>query len=162
MKPIKLFAAYLCFLTICACGNTPPPPQEPVQTTENTIIETVEEQGTIFYDLTLEQALEKAKNEGKYVFINFHTRTCRPCRKMEKTVFPTPECGEYLNKRFIPIMIDGEDNGTGTEIAKRYSIFIYPTYLILSSDCFKEGEIMGAEYDVNNFLDMIKTIMHDK
>ena len=37
-------------------------------------------------------------------------------------------------------MIDGEDNGTGTEIAKKYSIFIYPTYLILSADCFKEGD----------------------
>ena len=161
MKSIRLFAAHLCLLAICACGNTQPVPQETAQTAETTI-ETVKEQGTVFYDLTLEQALEKAKSEGKYVFINFHTKTCRPCRKMEKTVFPTAECGEYINQRFIPIMIDGEDNGTGTEIAKKYSIFIYPTYLILSPDCFKEGEVMGAEYDVNNFLDMLKTIIHDK
>ena len=161
MKSIRLFAAHLCLLAICACGNTQPVPQETAQTVETTI-ETVKEQGTVFYDITLEQALEKAKSEGKYVFINFHTKTCRPCRKMEKTVFPTAECGEYINKHFIPIMIDGEDNGTGTGIAKKYSIYIYPTYLILSPDCFKEGEVMGAEYDVNIFLDMLKTIMHDK
>ena len=81
---------------------------------------------------------------------------------MEKVVFPTPECGEYINKRFVPIMIDGEDDGIGSEIAKEYQIFIFPTYLILSPDSFKEGEISGAEFDVNKFLGMLKTILHEK
>ena len=108
------------------------------------------------------EALEKAKAEGKYVLVNFHTKTCVPCKKMEKVVFPNPECGEYVNKKFVPIMVDGEDNGTGTEIAKKYNVFIYPTYMILSANGFKEGEVLGAEYDVNKFLDMLKTIIHDK
>ena len=94
-------------------------------------------------------------------FINFHTNTCGPCKKMEKTVFPTTECGEYVNERFIPIMLDGEDDGVGTSIAKKYQIFIYPTYLILTPDGRKEGEISGAEFDINKFLDMLRTIMHE-
>lgn len=158
MKNIKLFAGIMAFAAICACGNTKTEPQ--AQTAENTI-EEVKEQGTVFYDITLEEALEKAKAEGKHVLINFHTSTCVPCKKMEKEVFPTPECGEYINKHFVPIVIDGEDDGIGTEHAKYYQVFIFPSYLILSSDGFKEGEIIGAEFDVNKFLEMLKEINHD-
>ena len=158
MKTIKLFAGIMAFAAICACGNTKTEPQ--AQTAEN-IIEEVKEQGTVFYDITLEEALEKAKAEGKHVLINFHTSTCVPCKKMEKEVFPTPECGEYINKHFVPIVIDGEDDGIGTEHAKYYQVFIFPSYLILSPDGFKEGEIIGAEFDINKFLDMLKEIIHD-
>ena len=158
MKNIKLFAGIMAFAAICACGNTKTEPQ--AQTAENTI-EEVKEQGTVFYDITLEEALEKAKAEGKHVLLNFHTSTCVPCKKMEKEVFPTPECGEYINKHFVPIVIDGEDDGIGTEHAKYYQVFIFPSYLILSSDGFKEGEIIGAEFDVNKFLEMLKEINHD-
>ena len=161
MRTIKLFVgSFIALMTICACSNTKPETQEAAPVVEDTV-EVVKEQGTVFLDITLEEALEKAKADGKLVFINFHTKTCGPCRKMEKTVFPTPECGEYINKRFIPIMVDGEDDGVGTSIAKKYQIFIYPTYLILTPDGRKEGEISGAEFDVNKFLDMLRTIMHE-
>ena len=83
MKNIKLFAGIMAFAAICACGNTKTEPQ--AQTAENTI-EEVKEQGTVFYDITLEEALEKAKAEGKHVLINFHTSTCVPCKKMENMV----------------------------------------------------------------------------
>ena len=165
MKAIKFICWQFVFAAICACSNPKPTPQDAAQETTQVAeesTEAVKEQGTIFYDITFEEALEKAKAENKYVFINFHTKTCGPCRKMEKVVFPTPECGEYINKRFVPIMIDGEDDGIGSEIAKKYQIFIFPTYLILSPDCFKEGEISGAEFDVNKFLGMLKTILHEK
>ena len=155
-------------------GNTINPEEQPqtTSTEENTHTEETtnintptkesketKEQATIFLDLTLEEAFKKAKTEGKYVFINFHTSTCAPCKKMEKEVFPLPECSEYINKLFIPITIDGEDDGIGTEWAKKHQIFIFPTYLILSPDNFKLGEILGAEYKVDKFLEMIKTIV---
>ncbi len=160
MKTIKLLAGALTLAAICACGNTKPNPQPQAQVSAP-CIEAAKEQGTIFHDITLEKALEKAKAENKYVFINFHTSACGPCRKMKQEVFPTTECGEYINKHFVPILIDGEDEGAGTELAHKYQVFIFPTYLILTPDGFKEGEISGAEYDVKKFLDMLKTIIHD-
>ena len=158
MKSIRLFAGIMAFAAICACGNTKTEPQ--AQAAESTI-EEVKEQGTVFYDITLEEALEKAKAENKYVLINFHTSTCVPCKKMEKEVFPNPECGKYINKRFVPIVIDGEDDGIGTEYAKKFQVFIFPSFLVLSPDGFKEGEVQGAEFDINKFLDMLKEIIHD-
>ena len=160
MKNIRSYVGLFALMAIFACGNTKPNSQNPTPETENKV-ETVQEQGTVFYDITFEEALEKAKTENKHILIDFHTKTCAPCRKMEKEVFPTIECGEYINKRFIPIMIDGEDDGVGTELAKKYQIFIFPTYLILSADGFKDGEVLGAEYDINKFLDMLRTILHE-
>ena len=158
MKTIKLFAGICAIAAICACGNAKQDSQNPSQ--EATVEET-KEQGTVFYDITVEEALAKAKAENKYVLINFHTSTCVPCKKMEMEVFPTPECGKYVNEHFVPIAIDGEDDGIGTEYAKHYQVFIFPSYLILSPDGFKEGEVIGAEYDVNKFLEMLKEIIHD-
>ena len=148
----------MAFAAICACGNTKPEVQ--AQAAENTK-EELNEQGTVFHDITLAEAMNKAKAEGKYVLVDFHTSTCVPCKKMEKEVFPTPECGEYINSHFVPIMIDGEDDGAGTELAKEYQVFIFPTYMILSPDGRKEGEVIGAEYDVNKFIEMLKEIIHE-
>ena len=159
MKTIKLFAGIMAFAAICACGNTKPEVQ--AQAAENTKEEVTKEQGTVFHDITLAEAMNKAKAEGKYILVDFHTSTCVPCKKMEKEVFPTPECGEYINSHFVPIMIDGEDDGAGTELAKEYQVFIFPTYMILSPDGRKEGEVIGAEYDVNKFIEMLKEIIHE-
>lgn len=161
MKTIKLLVCICALAAMSACGNTKADSQNPTQAAETTV-EATKEQGTVFYDITLEEALKKAKAEGKYVLIDFHATTCVPCKKMEKEVFPTPECGEYINTHFVPIMIDGEDDGVGTEMAKEYQVFIFPTYMILSPDGFKEGEILGAECDVEKFLGMLKEIIHDK
>ena len=154
MKRVNIII--ICFImAICACGNTKPKTEKATATETNS---TVKEQGTVFFDITLEQALERANTENKFVLVNFHTKTCGPCRKMEKQVFPNPICSEYVNKNFIPITIDGEDGATGQEKAKKYQIFIFPTYLVLRPDGSKEGEISGAEFDVVKFLEMLKEI----
>lgn len=155
MKTVRLIVGVMALMVFCACGSARH------DSKKTSVVDAAKSKGTVFYDLTLEEALEKAKVEGKLVMIDFYTKTCGPCRMMERDVFSTPECGEYINKRFVPIMIDGEDDGVGTEIAKKHQVFIFPTYMIMSPDGFKEGEVLGAEYDVNKFLDMLKTIVHD-
>ena len=160
MKTIKLIAGIFTYIAISACGNTVSDTQSPSKVKES-VVEAKVEQATKFYDLTLEEAIEKAKKEDKYVFVSFYTKTCAPCKKMKATVLATSECGEYINEHFIPIMIDGEDEGIGTEIAKKYEVYIFPTHMILLPNGTKEGEVLGAEYDVNKFLGMLKTIIHD-
>ncbi|MBQ2126734.1 MAG: hypothetical protein II198_03655, partial [Bacteroidaceae bacterium] len=58
-------------VAICACGNRKQDSQNPTPATEKAV-EVVKEQKTVFYDMTLDEALEKAGAEGKYVFIDFH------------------------------------------------------------------------------------------
>lgn len=118
------------------------------------------EPGTVFYDITIEEALEKAAKEGKMVLVDCHTSSCGPCQKMEEKVFPQEACGEYINQRFVPIMIDCEEE-RHAEFCKKNNIQIYPTYLILTPEGKKEGEIIGAKFDVDKFLDLFRTIMHE-
>ena len=162
MKTVKNICLLLV-LAICACGNAVKGCKaEGVENGVKEIAVEQKSQGTVFYDITPEEAFKKAETEGKYVLICFITKTCGPCKKMKKVVFSTAECGEYLNKRFVTISMDGEDGGIGQEFAKKYEVFIYPTYLVLQPDGFREGMIQGAEFNIPAFLDMFRTILHDK
>lgn len=51
---------------------------------------------TNFRDLTYEQALETAKAEKKFVFLDFYTTWCGPCKKMLAEVFPLKKVVDFL------------------------------------------------------------------
>ena len=163
MKTIKSIFLLL-ILAICSCGNTKSLSKDTAGAVDVTVEATKDAvaQGTVFYDITPEEAFEKAAAEGKFVLIDFYMQTCAPCEKMKKVVFSTPECGEFVNKRFVPIMLDGEDGGVGTEFAEKYDIQIYPSCLVLLPDGFREGVITGAELNVGKFIGMLKLILHEK
>ena len=54
-----------------------------------------------FQNLTLDQAVEQAKKEGKLVFIDAHTAWCQPCVLMEKNVFSLNTVADYYNERLL-------------------------------------------------------------
>lgn len=100
------------------------------------------QQGIRFEDLTLQQALEKAAGEGKKVFIDCYTQSCGPCKYMAREIFPLKECGDYFNPRYVSLMRDME-KGEGAEIARKYNVRVYPTFLIINPDgslyCMETG-----------------------
>ena len=170
MKSSKTICTLLV-MAMCSCTNGAAPEKQQEVSTQSEV-QTIEpvhpadyqtltrEPGTVFYDITLEQALEKAKRDGKYVLIDCHTKNCGPCKKMENEVFPREDIGNFINERFVPSMVDIEE-GEGPEIAEKYNVQIYPTYLALLPNGVKEGEIVGAEFNIDIFVDMIKTIIHE-
>ena len=91
------------------------------------------QEGTNFEDLTFKEALAKSKDSGKKLFIDCYTKTCGPCKYMVKFIFPLKECGNYFNSNYVCIMKDMEE-GEGIDIAQKYNVRIYPTYLILNHD----------------------------
>lgn len=113
-------------------------------------------QGVLFENLTLKAALAKAKETGKQVFVDCYTKTCGPCKFMVREIFPQKVCGDYFNPRFVSVMKDMQE-GEGLDIAKRYEVMIYPTYLVLNPDgtlVYKfEG---GAMKDATKFVEKIK------
>lgn len=106
--------------------------------------------GTLFEDLTFKEALAKAGNLGKPLFIDCYTKTCGPCKYMIKNIFPLKTCGDYFNSNYVCIMKDMEE-GDGLDIAQKYHVSIYPTYLILNSDgtelCRVIGGVQSPEED---------------
>lgn len=110
-------------------------------------------QGIIFEELSFNQALEKAKVENKLVFLDCYTSWCGPCKGMLDNVFSLDKAGEYFNPRFINLKIDME-KGEGRELAKRYSIKAYPTFLLLRSDGAVQHRIVGGA-SIDDFIEKI-------
>lgn len=85
----------------------------------------------------LKDALAKAKIENKLVFIDAYASWCGPCKMMAAKIFPLQEVGDYYNAHFINLKLDMEAP-ENIEIAKKYEVKAYPTYLFLNAD----GEVI--------------------
>lgn len=99
--------------------------------------------GVYWEDLTLAQALKKAERANCMVFLDSYTSWCGPCKYMTTTVFPQKEVGDYFNKNFICLKVDME-KGEGPELAKRYPIRAFPTFLILRPDGSVYHKMLGS------------------
>jgi uncharacterized protein len=56
-----------------------------------------------------EEALRKAKNDGKPIFLSIGYSSCHWCHVLEKESFEDESTAALLNKRFIPIKVDREE-----------------------------------------------------
>jgi thioredoxin-related protein len=95
-----------------------------------------------FEDISLEEALEKAKKEDKKVFVDVYTSWCAPCKAMVAEVFSDKLVGERMSKDYIAIKIDKEKSPNRKEVSK-YNVKGYPTMLILDPRGLELGRIYG-------------------
>ena len=89
--------------------------------------------GIKFGKQSFAQTLEQAKKENKLIFLDAFASWCGPCKLLDQNVFPKNEVGDYFNANFLNLHIDME-KGEGIEIAKKYSIYSYPTLLFIDGD----------------------------
>lgn len=94
-----------------------------------------------FQDLPFKDLVAKAKKENKLLFIDAYTSWCGPCKMMEKNTFTQKAVGDYFNTNFINSRFDME-KGEGREIASKFGVRSYPTYLFLNGD----GELVSQNY----------------
>ena len=109
---------------------------------------------------TFQQILDKATVEGKPVFIDCYTEWCGPCKQMAKNVFPQKEAGEYFNSKFICWKVDME-KGEGPELAKKYEVAAYPTFLILNADGTLRATQVGSA-PLEKFIKTIDGLLNDE
>src|ERR1700712_175825 len=102
------------------------------------------------HNTTWQNILAKAKAENKYIFLDCFTTWCGPCKMMSFKIFPTAEVGNFYNAKYINAStqmdtLASKDNAevkswyaTSHEIAVKYDVRAYPTYLIFNPN----GEIV--------------------
>jgi len=86
-----------------------------------------------FEHITFEEALTKAEQEGKLVFMDAYASWCGPCKRMASTVFTDESVAAFFNENFINLKIDME-KGEGPALARKYSVRAFPTLFIIDSD----------------------------
>jgi len=85
------------------------------------------------HNLTFSEALKKAKNENKLIFLDAYTTWCGPCKIMSNEVFTQKEVGDLYNSKFVNMKIDMEKE-QGISLANKYKITAYPTLLFIDGE----------------------------
>ncbi len=110
---------------------------------------------TNFQNLVLDKALDKAKGEGKMVFVDCYTSWCGPCKMMAEEILPLKEVGEYMNEKFVCVKYDMEV-GEGKDIAGKFHVTAYPTFLVLDGNGKLLHRVIGGTATGEEFLQKLK------
>ena len=117
-------------------------------------------QGVDFKSVSLKEALEQAKTQGKMVFVDCYTTWCGPCKMMTEQVFPQKEAGDFFNTHFVNVKFDME-KGEGKELSTRFKIKAYPTFLLLEPDGKERYRIVGGG-DLEEFIGRVSRGLQEK
>ncbi|MBO7653405.1 MAG: thioredoxin family protein [Kiritimatiellae bacterium] len=120
----------------------------------------------------LDEALAKAKTEGKLVYACFSgSDWCGWCMKLEREVFSAPAFAEAVKKDFILVFIDTPRNKkvlsayaktANPKLVAKYGIRGFPTALILDGDGKKIGETGYREGGPAAYAEHLKSFLSRK
>lgn len=113
-----------------------------------------------------DEALAKAKAEGKYVLVEFHgSDWCPPCMKLNDEVLTTDAFKELANASLVLVNVDfprkselpEAQQAHNKELAGKFGIEGLPTVLVLDGDGKLLDKMVGFPRDgVDGFLKFIK------
>lgn len=105
---------------------------------------------------SLANVLAKAKAEGKMVFVDCYTSWCGPCKMMATKEFPKKVMGDFFNPKYVSAKYDME-KGEGLQLAKKFDVNAYPTFLILDANGTLIDRIVGSN-PAEEFIAKMKTV----
>lgn len=111
---------------------------------------------TKFLELAFTKALERAKGENKMVFVDCYTSWCGPCKMMSEKILPLKEVGDYMNEKFVSVKYDMEV-GEGKDLAMKYHVTSYPTFLVLDGDGRLLHRVIGGTATGEEFIQKLKS-----
>ncbi|MEP7233410.1 MAG: thioredoxin fold domain-containing protein [Ginsengibacter sp.] len=108
----------------------------------------------------------KAKAENKYIFMDCFTTWCGPCKYMSASIFPLQNVGDFMNDKFVSVKVQldttAKDNDAvkswyqdGHDLAQKYNVRAYPTYLIFDADGNVVHRFVGSS-PADEFLAAVK------
>ena len=109
-------------------------------------------QGIEFFEGEWKEALTKANEEEKLLFVDAYAQWCGPCKRMAKYVFTDESVGKFFNDNFINLKLDME-SPDGRKFDKLYPVSAYPTLFFLDGEGKVVKKIKGGQ-QVQTLLDL--------
>ncbi len=111
-------------ITLCANIKTSATPPSKIKAGER---------GITFIEQDWNSALKQAKVEKKLIFLDIYASWCGPCKMLKANTFSDGKVGEFFNKTFVNVSVDGE-KGVGPQLAQKYRIQAYPSLIVTDGD----------------------------
>src|ERR1700722_9752977 len=129
------------------------------------IVSSGQERGIHFENgICLEQKKNKTAAENKYIFVDFYTTWCGPCKAMERDVYSEDSVGNIINSQFISVKVQMDQKNTDNDnikawysdarqFEKEYQILAYPSYMFFSPDGKPVQKAVGYK-SKNDFIEI--------
>ena len=110
--------------------------------------------GIQFYKGTWKEALKAAGKADKMIFIDVYTDWCAPCKYMEQFIFTKQAVGKKYNEALLNYQVNAE-KGEGLDIARKYAVSAFPTFLFVNSDGYLIYKFVGQR-DETGFMGLVE------
>ncbi|WP_421871161.1 thioredoxin family protein [Marinoscillum sp.] len=110
--------------------------------------------GIVFDEMQWEEAMKKATEQQKLVFVVGYVEWSEPCADLAEYTLTDQEVGEFYNANFINLQVDMEDY-LGLTLTDTYDVESYPVFLFLDGSGNMVHRGCGA-IDSNDFIQMGK------
>ncbi|CAM2067530.1 Thioredoxin fold domain-containing protein [Sulfidibacter corallicola] len=90
-----------------------------------------------FYEGSVNDVFDKAKQEEKVLVVDVYTEWCGPCKLMDRTTWKDETVRSFFEEKVIGYKIDAE-KGEGRDFARKYKVSGYPCLLIFNA----KGELI--------------------
>jgi thiol-disulfide isomerase/thioredoxin len=105
--------------------------------------------------LDLKAARLASKTKSRPVLADFYTDWCGWCKYMDRTTFRDQKVQAYLAQNFVCAKLNAQDGGDGEELAQKYGITGFPTYMVFDAHGKALGQIVGYQ-DADQFLKSVE------
>ncbi len=112
--------------------------------------------GDAFHNLSLDEALNKARDDDKLVMVDFNATWCKPCRDLDNRTWKDPKVQAWLRDMTVAIKIDVDKH---KDLARKYKAPPIPVLVFLKPDGTEVGRILGYREPVD-FLMEANDLVH--
>lgn len=111
-----------------------------------------------YYGGTMNEIMEKAKEENKLIFVDMTADWCAPCKVMDEEVYTYKPLYDFVNEKFISYRLD-VDNSTDHYLAFLYNVKTVPTIMFLD----QTGRVLvkkESSVGISDFMELAKEALN--
>ena len=91
------------------------------------------------------KVVEKAREEGKLIFVDCYADWCGPCKQLASQVFTQKGVGEFFNRHFVNVQFNVEKDADGKANVAKWGVASLPTLVFIDPKTEQViGKLVGA------------------